>query len=32
MLRSNLLDYSNVYIVLKETITVEGDVDNKNNG
>ena len=32
MLRSNLLDYSNVYIVLKETTTVEGDVDNKNNG
>ena len=32
MLRSNLRDYSDAYIVLKETITVEGDVDNKNNG
>ena len=29
MLRSDLSDYSNSYIVLKETITVEGDNDAK---
>ena len=27
MLRSNLCDYSDVYIVIKETIIVEGDTD-----
>ena len=27
MLRSNLYDYSDVYIVIKRTITVEGDND-----
>ena len=29
MLRSNLCDYSDVYIVVKGTITVEEDDDNK---
>ena len=29
VLRSDLCDYSDVYIVVKETITVEEDGDNK---
>ena len=29
MLRSDLCDFSDAYIVVKETITVEGDDDNK---
>ena len=29
MLRSNLCDYSDAYIVVKWTITVEGDDDDK---
>ena len=31
MLRSDLCDYGNAYIVVKETITVEGDNDEKRN-
>ena len=29
MLRSDLCDYSDAYIVVKGTITIEGDGDNK---
>ena len=29
MLRSDLRHYSNAYIIIKDTITVEGDDDNK---
>ena len=29
MLRSDLCDYSDVYIIVKGTITVEGDHDDK---
>ena len=31
MLRSNLCDYSDAYIIVKETITIEGDNNTKKN-
>ena len=30
MLRADLCDYSDAYILVKETITVEGDDDDKD--
>ena len=32
MLRADLCDYSNVYIVAKEDITLKGDADANNRG
>ena len=31
MLRSHLCDYSDTYIIVKGTVTVEGDNDDKKN-